>query len=456
MSGRLPVDVNDPEEKNHSKECAKQCQFLPVSLSSTEKEHEGAIISAINNTTGFSKSVDSLNEKNIALGVSGGIAAYKAAELVRLLKKAGARVFVVMTPNAQEFVTPLTFEALSGNRVYGDLFESGQSGSMEHIRSAEQADAFVVAPATANTLGKMAQGLADDPASTLYTAFSGPVLVAPAMNDQMWVHPAVQDNIATLKRRGVDVVEPESGELACGSVGPGRLRGPQQILQAIQKRLSVLNDFAGKRFLITAGPTCEPLDPVRFITNPSSGKMGYALARKARERGAEVVLISGPTQLTPPAGVELLSCRRVAEMRDLVMRHAASSDVLVMTAAVGDYAPEVVAKEKIKKQGDAPLLLRLLPTPDILKEVATLDPGPYVIGFAAESENVVPSALAKLKKKKLGMIVANDISAPGIGFRSDYNQVTIITGPDAIESLPYLSKVEIADQLLDRIRNQLA
>ncbi|MGP0630627.1 bifunctional phosphopantothenoylcysteine decarboxylase/phosphopantothenate--cysteine ligase CoaBC [Nitrospina sp. 32_T5] len=391
--------------------------------------------------------------KKIVLGVSGGIAAYKAVELLRLLTKAGAEVYVVMTENAKQFITPLTFEALSGRPVYHKIFDSERSASMEHIRSAENADLMVVAPATANTIGKMANGLADDPLSTLYAAFPGTVIVAPAMNDQMWANQAVQDNLLKLKVRGVDVVEPDSGELACGVIGLGRLAEPQVIFDAVWKRLEQKQDWAGRRVLVTAGPTREPIDPVRFITNHSSGKMGYAIAEEAQKRGAVVTLISGPTSLGTPAGVEVVPCQRASEMRDLVMEHLENCDVLVMTAAVGDFAPADIQKEKIKKSGDQPLLLNLQPTPDILKEVAAKKTHQTVVGFAAESENVVQSALDKLQRKQLDLIVANDISAPGIGFQSDFNQVQLIRGADNIETLPRLPKREIAGILLDRIRD---
>lgn len=391
--------------------------------------------------------------KKVVLAVSGGIAAYKAVELLRLLVKAGAEVYVVMTENAKQFITPLTFEALSGRPVYHRIFDSDRSASMEHIRAAEDAELMVVAPATANTIGKMANGLADDPLSTLYAAFAGAVIVAPAMNDQMWANDAVQDNLRKLKMRGVGLVEPEAGELACGVIGQGRLAEPAVIFDAIQKHLAQAEDWTGRRVLVTAGPTREPIDPVRFITNHSSGKMGYAIAEAARKRGAVVTLISGPTSLDAPAGVEVIPCQRASEMRDRVLERFGECDVLVMTAAVGDFAPADIHKEKIKKSGDQPLLLNLQPTPDILKEVAAHKTHQTVVGFAAESENVVQSALGKLKTKHLDLIVANDISAPGIGFQSDFNQVQLIRGADAIEVLPRLTKREVAGILLDRIRD---
>ncbi len=396
-----------------------------------------------------------LEGKQVALAVSGGIAVYKAVELLRLLVKEGARVVVVMTENAKRFVTPLTFEALSGNPVYHEIFGSQSSASMEHIRAAENADLMIIAPATFNSIGKIAQGLADDPLSTLYAAFAGPVLVAPAMNDKMWDNPAVQENIRTLKRRGVGLIEPEAGELACGTVGLGRLAEPPVLLEAVRKYLLRQSDLKGLNILVTAGPTREPIDPVRFITNRSSGKMGYAIARQARSRGAEVTLISGPTHLEPPFGVTLLNCQRAGEMAQLVLDHLPRCDVLVMTAAVGDFAPDTVQKEKIKKKSQAGLLLNLHPTQDILEEVAKKKTGQLIVGFAAESENLLQSATEKLQRKQLDWIVANDISAPGIGFQSDSNQVTLIDRNLNVESLPLLTKMEIADLLLDRILGTL-
>lgn len=393
--------------------------------------------------------------KKVVLGVSGGIAAYKAVELLRLLVKEGAEVTVVMTENAKQFVTPLTFEALSGHPVYHEIFGGEASASMAHIRSAENADLMIIAPATANSIGKMAHGLADDPLSTLFAAFAGPVLVAPAMNDKMWDNPAVRENIRTLRKRGVSIIDPEAGELACGVVGLGRLAEPERLLAAVRKGLLRKSDLSGLRILITAGPTREPLDPVRFITNRSSGKMGYAIARQACSRGAEVTLISGPTHLEPPFGVTLLDCQQSGEMASLVLDHLPECDVLIMAAAVGDFAPESVQKEKIKKKDAKGYTLHLRPTQDILLEVAKKKSGQFIVGFAAESENLVQSATEKLQRKQLDLIVANDISAPGIGFQSDNNQVTLIDRDAKVESLPHLSKTEIAELLLDRILGKL-
>lgn len=394
-----------------------------------------------------------LENKKIVLGVSGGIAAYKAAELVRLLVKEGASVYVVMTANAKEFVTPLTFQTLSGNPVYHEIFDPENASSMEHISACENADLLIVAPATANTLGKLANGLADDPLSTLFMAFTGPAMAAPAMNDKMWASPAVQDNIHKLRERGVEIIDPEEGELACGVVGQGRLAEPKRLVEKIRECLLKPLDLAGLKILVTAGPTREPIDPVRFITNPSSGKMGFAVARQAQKRGAEVVLISGPVHIDPPRNVKYLTCQRADEMASLVATHLPQCDVVVMTAAVGDFAPKTVSKEKIKKGKNDKIDLELLPTQDILAQIARNKTRQIVVGFAAETQNLVESALEKLERKKLDMIVANDISAPGIGFQSDSNQVTFIKSEREIESMPLLSKIEIADLILDRIRD---
>ena len=385
----------------------------------------------------------------IILGVSAGIASYKTLDLVRLLVKEGAEVRVVMSANAAQFVTPLTFEAISGFPVYCSIFDA--QNSMEHIRVAENADLFVVAPATASILAKMANGLADDALSCTHLAFKGPVLVAPAMNDGMWNHTAVKQNISTLKSRGVEFIDPESGDLACGAIGQGRLADITVILDKIKNYFIQRDDLKGIRFLITAGPTHEAIDPVRYLSNPSSGKMGYALAEQVKMRGGKVTLISGPTNLKPPLGVNFKACKKAEEMNLLVQENLEQCDVLVMAAAVGDFAAENLEKEKIKKQGDKGLVLKLVATKDILLEVAKRNLGKVVVGFAAETQNLVESALDKLKKKNLDLIVANDISSPGIGFQSDSNKVTIIDREESIENLPLKSKREISDLLLDRI-----
>ncbi|MBT5469204.1 MAG: bifunctional phosphopantothenoylcysteine decarboxylase/phosphopantothenate--cysteine ligase CoaBC [Nitrospina sp.] len=392
-----------------------------------------------------------MKNKKIALAVSAGIAAYKAVELLRMLVKEGAEVRVTMSANAGQFVTPLTLEALSGNPVYHQLFNSQNSADMEHIRVAENADLMLVVPATASTLGKMANGLADDPLSNLYLAFKGPVMVAPAMNEGMWKNLAVQDNIAKLKSRDVEFIDPEEGELACGTTGPGRLANLDTIFARVKGHFEKLQDLQGLRILVTAGPTQEPLDPVRYLSNPSSGKMGYAIADQAKARGAEVTLVSGPTFLDSPGGVNFKPCKTAAEMNSLVQQCLPECDVLVMSAAVGDFTAQKLEKEKIKKHSDGALTLNLVPTKDILMEVSKIKTQQFVVGFAAETQNLIQSALEKLRNKKLDLIVANDISAPGIGFQSDSNQVTFIDSNEKIENLPRMSKKEIANILLDKI-----
>jgi phosphopantothenoylcysteine decarboxylase / phosphopantothenate---cysteine ligase len=392
-----------------------------------------------------------MENKKIVLAVSAGIAAYKAVELLRLLMKEGAEVQVAMSANAGQFVTPLTFEALSGKPVYHQTYDSKNSAGMEHICVAENADLMLVVPATASTIGKIANGLADDALSNLYLAFKGSVMVAPAMNDGMWHNPAVQDNIAKLTSRGVEFIDPEQGELACGAIGPGRLADLDTIMGRVRKHFDQQQDLQGMRILVTAGPTHEPLDPVRYLSNPSSGKMGYAVAERAKARGAKVVLISGPTHLNPPAGIKFESCKTAADMNSLVQKHFLECDVLVMSAAVGDFTAEKLEKEKIKKQGEEGRTLKLVATKDILMEASKIKTRQFVVGFAAETQNLIESALEKLRKKKLDLIVANDISAPGIGFQSDNNQVTLIDSDEKIENLPRMTKKEIANILLDKV-----
>jgi len=392
-----------------------------------------------------------MKNKKIVLAVSAGIAAYKAVELLRMLMKEEAQVQIVMSANAGEFVTPLTFEALSRKPVYHQLFNLENSADMKHIRIAENADLMLVAPATASTLGKMANGLADDALSNLYLAFKGPVIIAPAMNEGMWRNFAVKENIEKLKSRGVQFIEPEDGELACKTTGPGRLANLDTILERVKSHFKQFHDLQGLRILVTAGPTHEPLDPVRYISNPSSGKMGYALAEQAKARGAEVVLISGPTHLKPPMGVGFKACKTAGEMNSLVQQCFPECDVLVMSAAVGDFTAEKLEKEKIKKRSREGQTLNLVPTKDILMEVSKIKTQQFVVGFAAETQNLIQSALEKLRNKKLDLIVANDISAPGIGFQSDNNQVTLVDSNEQVENLPRMAKQEIANILLDKI-----
>ena len=392
-----------------------------------------------------------MKNKKIVLAVSAGIAAYKAVELLRMLMKEGAEVQIVMSANAGEFVTPLTFEALSRKPVYHQLFNLENSADMKHIRIAENADLMLVAPATASTLGKMANGLADDALSNLYLAFKGPVMIAPAMNEGMWRNLAVKENIEKLKSRGVKFIEPEDGELACKTIGPGRLADLDTIFERVKNHFKKFHDLQGLRILVTAGPTHEPLDPVRYISNPSSGKMGYAVAEQAKARGAEVVLISGPTHLKPPMGVGFKACKTAGEMNSLVQECFPECDVLVMSAAVGDFTAEKLEKEKIKKTSREGQTLNLVPTKDILMEVSKIKTQQFVVGFAAETQNLIQSALEKLRNKKLDLIVANDISAPGIGFQSDNNQVTLVDSNEQVENLPRMAKQEIANILLDKI-----
>ena len=392
-----------------------------------------------------------MKNKKIVLAVSAGIAAYKAVELLRMLMKEEAEVQIVLSANTGEFVTPLTFEALSRKPVYHQLFNLENSADMKHIRIAENADLMLVAPATASTLGKMANGLADDALSNLYLAFKGPVIIAPAMNEGMWRNLAVKENIEKLKSRGVKFIEPEEGELACKTTGPGRLANLDTILERVNNHFKQFHDLQGLRILVTAGPTHEPLDPVRYISNPSSGKMGYAVAEQAKARGAEVVLISGPTHLKPPMGVGFKACKTAEEMNSMVQECFPKCDVLVMSAAVGDFTAEKLEKEKIKKRSKEGQTLNLVPTKDILMEVSKIKTQQFVVGFAAETQNLIQSALEKLRNKKLDLIVANDISAPGIGFQSDNNQVTLVDSNEQVENLLRMPKQEIADILLDKI-----
>jgi len=392
-----------------------------------------------------------MKNKKIVLAVSAGIAAYKAVELLRMLMKEEAEVQIVLSANTGEFVTPLTFEALSRKPVYHQLFNLENSADMKHIRIAEKADLMLVAPATASTLGKMANGLADDALSNLYLAFKGPVMIAPAMNEGMWRNLAVKENIEKLKSRGVKFIEPEEGELACKTTGPGRLANLDTILERVNNHFKQFHDLQGLRILVTAGPTHEPLDPVRYISNPSSGKMGYAVAEQAKARGAEVVLISGPTHLKPPMGVGFKACKTAGEMNSLVQKCFPECDVLIMSAAVGDFTAEKLEKEKIKKRSKEGQTLNLVPTKDILMEVSKIKTQQFVVGFAAETQNLTQSALEKLRNKKLDLIVANDISAPGIGFQSDNNQVTLVDSNEQVENLPRMTKQEIANILLDKI-----
>ena len=390
----------------------------------------------------------------IALGVTGGIAAHKAAEIVRLLQDRGIRVQVVMTRAAQEFVRPLTFAALSGEKVITGMFSPGEEqepnidSAIEHIAVAQSIDALVVAPATADVLAHFAQGIASDFLTTLYLATTAPVVVAPAMNVNMWNHPATQANVQILRQRGVRVVEPGEGYLACGMVGAGRLAENEAIVTAVLEALGASQDLSVETVLITAGPTREKIDPVRYLTNRSSGRMGYALAEAALRRGARVLLVSGPTSLKAPGAAEVTPVESAEEMRDAVLKLLPQASIVIKTAAVSDYRPKVAAGQKIKRKG--PTTLELEATPDILKELASRKTSQIVIGFAAETENVLENARQKLVAKNLDAIVVNDVSRDGVGFDSDRNAVTIIS-PEEIVEVPETTKWEAAQRVLDQV-----
>jgi len=390
----------------------------------------------------------------VALGVTGGIAAYKAAEIVRLLQDRGIRVQVVMTRAAQEFVRPLTFAALSGEKVITGMFSPGEEhepnidSAIEHIAVAQAIDALVVAPATADVLAHFAQGIASDFLTTLYLATTAPVVVAPAMNVNMWNHPATQANLETLRQRGVKIVEPGSGYLACGMTGAGRLAENETIVAAVLEALGASQDLSGETVLITAGPTREKIDPVRYLTNRSSGRMGYALAEAALRRGARVLLVSGPTALTPPGAAELTRVESAEQMQNAVLELLPHATIVIKTAAVSDYRPKVTAGQKIKRKG--PMTLELESTPDILKEISLRKQSQIVVGFAAETENVLENARQKLAAKHLDAIVVNDVSHEGVGFDSDRNAATILTHDEVVE-VPETSKWEVAQRVLDQI-----
>jgi phosphopantothenoylcysteine decarboxylase / phosphopantothenate---cysteine ligase len=390
----------------------------------------------------------------ITLGVTGGVAAYKSAELVRRLQQEGHSVQVVMTRAACEFVTPLTFAALSGQKVITDLFAKASTGeanvesAIEHIAVAQRTDLLLVAPATADTLAKFARGLADDFLSTLYLASTAPVIVAPAMNVNMWQHAATQENVAVLKARGVHVVEPNAGYLACGMTGPGRLAELDEILKAVQGIAQAKRDLAGETLLVTAGPTCEDIDPVRYITNRSSGKMGYAVAEAGARRGAKVILITGPTALATPEGVERVDVRTAVEMLAAARKHFPACSLAVFAAAVADYRPAEPASSKIKRSKEA-LTIHLEPNADILATLAKEKGERIVVGFAAETEHVAENARKKLAQKNADLMVANDVTAQGAGFDHDTNIVTLFSHDGRDLPLPRMSKGEVAERILD-------
>ncbi len=394
-----------------------------------------------------------LKGKEILLGVTGGIAAYKAVLLLRKLTKAGANVNVIMTENAKQFVGPLTFQTLSGNPVTSDLFTLFKSKEIGHVALADRADLLVIAPATANIIGKIANGIGDDFLSTMVMATRVPVLFAPSMNVNMFHSPIVQENIKKLKQHGYYFIDPEEGELACKVEGKGKLADIDDILEEICILLSP-KDFKGKKILVTAGPTIEDIDPVRFISNNSSGKMGYAIAKTAIRRGADVLLISGPTSLNPPYKSKFIKVRSAKQMFEAVMDHFNHCDIVIKCAAVADYRPEKKSDQKIKKKGED-LILKLERNPDILSELGKRKGNRIVVGFAAETENCIENAKNKLISKNIDLMVVNDVSNPEIAFKSDYNQCTLIFKNGNFIELPKASKDEVADDILDAIKSLL-
>lgn len=402
------------------------------------------------------KTVSSGNR--VALGVTGGIAAYKAAEVLRGLQRAGCDVRVAMSPRACEFITPLTFRALSGSHVIVDDYAPDNPDPIAHITFSQTVDLFVIAPATANIIAKFANGVADDFLTSTYLAATAPVLVAPAMNTSMWEHPATRRNIERLRQDGVYILEPDAGEMACGTIGPGRLSEPERIVAAALEILGraaeskpLRQDLAGERVLITTGATREELDPVRFISNRSSGRMGFAIAEAARDRGAEVTTVAGITTALPPSGVNVIRASSAAEMYDVVTQKVNNASIFIAAAAVADYRPVQRAVDKIKKS-ESTLNLRLERTPDILGDVAAARTnGLLVIGFAAETEKVIDNAVAKLNTKKLDAIIANDVSRGDIGFDSETNAITIITQDSEPRELPAMTKLDAAHRILDEI-----
>jgi phosphopantothenoylcysteine decarboxylase / phosphopantothenate---cysteine ligase len=391
-----------------------------------------------------------LKEKKIVLGVTGGIAAYKAAELVRLFVKEGAHVHVVMTQNAQEFITPLTFQTLSGNPVVTDPFTLVGEQEIGHIALADLAELIVILPATANIIGKIANGIADDFLSTMVMATKAPVLFAPSMNVNMWENKALQKNIQILLERGYHLIEPGEGELACHWYGKGRLAELSEVMEKVEDLFSK-KDLKGEKILVTAGPTQEPLDPVRFITNYSSGKMGYALAKVARRRGAEVILVTGPTSIPiPRRDMKVVSVKTAAEMRRAVLGHMEGCSVVIKAAAVSDFRPKAVSLQKMKK-AEASTSLIFEKTEDILSEIGRKKKGGVLLGFAAETENVVANAQKKLKEKNLDLIVVNDVTKPGAGFGQDTNQVKILFRSGEVKDLPLMSKEEVSQSILDEV-----
>jgi phosphopantothenoylcysteine decarboxylase / phosphopantothenate---cysteine ligase len=391
----------------------------------------------------------------ITLGVTGGVAAYKAAELVRRLQQDAFTVQVVMTRGAREFITPLTFAALTGQKVITDLFaeasgEANLESAIEHIAVAQRTDLLLIAPATADILAKFARGIADDFLTTLYLASTAPVVVAPAMNVNMWNHAATQENVEMLRARGVKIVDPDEGYLACGMIGAGRLAGQAAIVAAVHEALHAVRDLAGEKVLVTAGPTRENVDPVRYLTNRSSGKMGYAVAEAAARRGAHVILVSGPTSLEAPAGVERIPVESAAEMHRAVLEKVADCSIAIFAAAVADYRPVEPNGQKIKRNNES-TTIALEPTPDILASVARNKGERFIVGFAAETDNVAENARNKLAAKNADLMVANDVTAEGAGFDHDTNVVTLFARDGRDLALPRINKSEVAQRILDEV-----
>jgi len=406
-------------------------------------------LQGIGQSVRFAHVAQETQPKTIVLGVTGGIACYKAVELTRLLVKDGFRVQVVMTHGAMEFITPLTFQTLSGQPVASETFNLTQESEIGHINVADSADLFVIAPATANIIGKIAAGIADDLLTTVLMATRAPVLIAPSMNIHMYANPILQENLRKLRRVGYYLMEPADGYLACGYEGKGRLPEPEIILEEVRALLRK-KDLGGEKMLITAGPSREPLDPVRYISNRSSGKMGYAMARAALRRGAEVALVSGPTAIEPPMGARLIPVMTTAEMRAAVLKEFATCTTVIMAAAVADFRPVGAADKKLKRE-TGPLELRLEPNPDILKELGAMKDGKFLLGFAAETEELTANAKKKLNAKNLDMIVANDVTREGSGFDGDTNIATILDRSGAARSLPLMTKDELADEIFDHM-----
>ena len=391
-----------------------------------------------------------LANKNILLGVTGGIAAYKAVEIVSRLRKAGAAVQVIMTEGATKFVAPLTFREISGNPVVYTMWEEPKTWNVEHIALANWADCFLVAPATANIIAKIASGIADDMLSTTVLATTAPIVIAPAMNTNMYMNPITQQNIAKLRNLGYYIIEPATGMLACGIEGPGRLPEPVHIVEALQAIFTVKSDLKGRKVLITAGGTREPIDPVRYIGNRSSGKMGYALAEAAARRGADVVLVSGPVSLQPPPGVKVIAVETAQQMRSAVLAEFEHSAIVIKAAAVADYRVVNQSEQKIKKTGDT-LTLILEKNPDILAELGQMKKHQVLVGFAAETENLIAYGADKLRRKNADMMIANDVTMPGAGFNSDTNIVKLLYRDGQVEELPQMAKREVAQFILDKI-----